>query len=143
MQKASDGKIYRSGASDGYDLLDDKLLWNLYGSDPYCVTIGNLDKPGIMAGRHDGSRLSIYEGDTPTILFITGSSVDGDYEFGLANGTNDVYKTNAHRDWQKELDFITFTNQHRNYARVHFIPRSIDYAFNIINLSGEGLDVHG
>jgi len=128
-----------------YDALDDNALWALVGSDPYAITIENYASGGVSASITD-NKVQIHSGETPLKAFIVKSVMEADseydeYELILADGTNTLKHFYGSNGWQSDNDDYIFVGSVGNNPiqkyRIRFIPRSVDYYYNIINLNGE------
>ncbi|MBR2249493.1 MAG: hypothetical protein IJ844_03125, partial [Prevotella sp.] len=151
--KSSDEDTYvrsqahnRSNPSHTFTGIDDQMLWSLNGNDPYDITLINASQPSVVlsrAGEKSDGYFQIKEGGKPLKLILANSSNDegiaaGDYEFIIANGDNTIRRTWVYHENSPGFDHVTTRDDiDTKFHRVHLIPRSVDYNYNIINMSGE------
>jgi len=151
--READGKLnhavnYWSKASTynySFDVLDDNVLWTLVGADPYAITIENYAARGVSASLNN-DKVQIQSGKTALQAFIVKSAMDADseydeYELILADGSNTLKHFYGSNSWSSDNDDYVYvgsvgSNPTEKY-RIRFVPRSVDYYYNIINLNGE------
>ena len=127
-----------------YTVTDDAMLWMLSGNDPYNISLYSMANSQAPVGLlPSSSNIMGFSGNPLRFIILNSATAEGlaagDYELVRAGGDNTIRKTWLYYD--NTSDKIYSETRNSSYspdqsARVHFTPRSVDYAYHIINLSG-------